>query len=59
MEGMFKHAFDLEISKEEFFQNIPTRLIKIIWWAKADVDETKLQDHVVIRNDLEIPDSLN
>jgi hypothetical protein len=30
LEGMFQHAFDLEYYKEKVFQNIPTRLIKVI-----------------------------
>ena len=40
MEGMFKHAFDLEISKEEFFKNIPSVPVKIVGKAHANVEET-------------------
>jgi hypothetical protein len=51
---MLQHAFDPEFSKEEVFQDIPTRLIKVIGQAQADVDETELQDHAMIRGDLEM-----
>ena len=54
LEGVLQHAFDLEFSDQKAFQDIPACLIKIVWQAQADVDETKLQDHVVIRDDLEI-----
>lgn len=54
LEGTFEHPFDLEVSKEKFFQDIPARLIKIVRKAQADVDETELQDDIVIRHDLEI-----
>jgi hypothetical protein len=37
---MLEQAFDLKVSKKEFFQNIPPIPVKIVGKAHANVEET-------------------
>ena len=40
LKGMFQHPFDLDVSKDEFSQDIPTPSVKIVWKAYRDLNQT-------------------